>query len=330
MSVREQLVKSLSLILRLSKATLQVLLADENGLSIAKVSRSSDIEIDPMAINSVSAATYNFSEEIWEDLGILQQRIAFAFFEKLCLITIRIDPTILTIVHDFNMAWPINADEIAKIIYQLRLDIDEMFGPEGVHEDVETFSTALRNVLYLFNMGNEIPFASYFSEDSSPEVHDRVAMILDGVQNPVFARYGIVAQDGLMFDGREFLEGAGSTIASFSSSTIVSFQKLVEEASQMNVGPLLSYICISGPDPENIYAILACPSGNIMFKDQATPRKIKKELAFISLFPLTYGMIPIFCETRNIVSSMLQLVGEDPVTKSFLNALNNLIQIKYQ
>nr|MDO8114119.1 hypothetical protein [Candidatus Sigynarchaeota archaeon] len=332
MSVREQLVKSLSMILRLNKATLQVLLADANGLSIAKVSRSSEIDIDAIAVNSVSAATYNFSEELWKDLGVLPQRIAFAFFEKICLINIRIEPTIITIVHDFNASWPINAEEIGKILFQLKLDIDEMFNPGVKKEDSETFSTFIRNILYLFNMGNEIPESSYLPPDgtSSPEIHDQISTVLDSVQNPVFSRYSIVAQDGLMLDGRDLMQNAASSLASFSASTIVAFQKLVEESANLNAGPLLNYICISGSDAQSLYATLVCPSGIILYKDPVQPRQIKAELAFVSLFPLTYGMIPVLCEIRNIIGSMNKMLGDDPSTRAFLSSINNLIKIKYQ
>ncbi|HME55832.1 MAG TPA: hypothetical protein VKM55_26745 [Candidatus Lokiarchaeia archaeon] len=332
MSVREQLVKSLSMILRLNKATLQVLLADANGLSIAKVSRSSDIDIDAVAINSVSAATYNFSDEIWRDLGILPQRISFAFFEKICLINIRIEPIILTIVHDFNASWPINADEIGKIIYQLKIDIDEMFNPGMKKEDNETFSTFIRNILYLFNMGNEIPEMIYLPPDgtSSPEIHDQISTILDSVQNPVFGRYSIVAQDGLMLDGRDTMPSVSVSLPSFAASMIVAFQRLVEEAATLNAGPLLNYICISGSDAQSLFATVACPSGILYFKDSVKRREIKAELAFITIFALTYGMIPVFCEIRNIVKSVEQALGEDSITSAFLNSVNNLIKIKYQ
>jgi hypothetical protein len=332
MSVQEQLVKSLSMILRLNKATLQVLLADANGFSIAKVSRSSDIDIDASTINSVSAATYNFSEEIWSDLGILKQRIAFVFFEKICLINIRIEPTILTIAHDFNTSWPINAEEIGKIIYQLKIDIDEMFNPGAKKEDDESFSSFIRNILYLFNMGNEIPESSYLPPEgtTSPQIHDQISTILDSVQNPVFSRYSIVSHDGLMLDGRELLASAGSSIAAFSASTIVAFQKLVEESANLKAGPLLNYICISGSDAQALYATLACPAGILLIKDKLQPRQIKADLAFVALFPLTYGLIPVLCEIRNITLSMVKLLGEDQITMAFLASINNLIKVKYQ
>ncbi|NMC05590.1 MAG: hypothetical protein GYA24_10270 [Candidatus Lokiarchaeota archaeon] len=332
MSVQEALARSLSMILRLNKATYQVLLADKTGLSIGKVSRSSDMELDPLTINSISAATYNFSEEIWRDLGILTQRIAFVFFEKICLINIRIEPTILTIVHDFNASWPVNAEEIGKIIAQLKVDIDEMFNAGNASEDGETFASFIRNILYLFNMGNEVPEMSYRPPEgtSSPEIHDQISTILDSVQNPVFARLAIVAQDGLVLDGRDQMQGAGSSLASFSASTIVAFQKLVEEAHNLNAGPLLNYLCIAGNDAQNLYAISACPSSILYFKDTAKGREVQLQLALITLFPLTYGMIPILCEIRNITRSMVELLGDETATQSFLASINNLIKIKYQ
>jgi hypothetical protein len=332
MSVQETLVKSLSMILRLNKASLQVLLADKNGLSIGKVSRSSDMELDPLTINSVSAATYNFSEEIWKDLGIESQRIAFVFLEKICLINIRIEPTILTIVHDYNASWPVNAEEIGKILSQLKVDIDEMFNPGKKTEDGETFASFIRNILYLFNMGNEIPEMSYRPADgtSSPEIHDQISMILDSVQNPVFARCAIVAQDGLVIDGRDQMQSAGSSLASFSASTIVAFQKLVEEAQNLNAGPLLNYMCISGNDAQNLYATTACPSGTLVFKDEVKGREVRARLAVVTLFPLTYGMIPVLCEIRNITRSMVEVLGDEAITQAFLASINNLIKIKYQ
>jgi len=290
------------------------------------------MDLDPLSINSVSAATYNFSEEIWKDLGILKQRIAFVFFEKICLINIRIEPTILTIVHDFNASWPVNAEEIGKIIYQLKKDIDQMFNPDSNVEDAETFSSFIRNILYLFNMGNEVPEMSYLppAGTCSPEIHDQISTILDSVQNPVFARLSIVAQDGLTLDGRDQMQTAGSSIASFSASTIVAFQKLVEEAANLKAGPLLNYMCISGNDAQNLYAIMACPSGILDFKDEVKGREVKSQLAVVVLFPLTYGVIPVFGEVRNIARSMLDLLGEEIITRSFLTSVNNLIRIKYQ
>ena len=104
MSVRESLVKHLSSILRSSEATLMVLLSDESGLSIARIGRSTQIELDPNIITSVSAAAFSSSDENWNDLKMENQIITFSFFEKICLITIRISQTLLTIVHDYNHA----------------------------------------------------------------------------------------------------------------------------------------------------------------------------------------------------------------------------------
>lgn len=86
MSVRESLVKHLSTIIRSSKATIMALLSDENGLSIAKTGRSTDLILDSNAITSVSSAAFSSSEENWTDLGIQDQIIAFSFFEKFVLL----------------------------------------------------------------------------------------------------------------------------------------------------------------------------------------------------------------------------------------------------
>lgn len=58
MSVRENLVKHLSSILRSSNATIMALLSDENGLSIAKTGRKTDLQLDTNAITSVSSAAF--------------------------------------------------------------------------------------------------------------------------------------------------------------------------------------------------------------------------------------------------------------------------------
>jgi len=52
------------------------LLSDENGLSIAKTGRTTELDLDSNAITSVSAASFSSSEENWNDLGIRDQIIA--------------------------------------------------------------------------------------------------------------------------------------------------------------------------------------------------------------------------------------------------------------
>ena len=123
MSVREALVKHLSMILRSSKATLHVLLSDDTGLSIARIGRATELKVDPNAITSISAAAFSASEENWGDLDIHDQIIAFSFFEKICLITIRVGKTLLTIVHDYNIEWPLNADNIGSCMFHLKKEL---------------------------------------------------------------------------------------------------------------------------------------------------------------------------------------------------------------
>ena len=80
MSVRDSLIKHLTSILRASQGTILVTLCDLNGLSIAKIGRKSDIDINPNQITSLSSAAFSSSEESWEDLGIKDQVISFSSY----------------------------------------------------------------------------------------------------------------------------------------------------------------------------------------------------------------------------------------------------------
>jgi len=117
MSVRDSLIKYLTSILRASQGTILVILCDLNGLSIAKIGRKSEIEINANQITSLASAAFSASEESWEDLNIRDQVISFTFFDKVCLITIRINETLLTIVHDYRKEWPLDADNLASSMY---------------------------------------------------------------------------------------------------------------------------------------------------------------------------------------------------------------------
>ncbi|GAH78118.1 unnamed protein product [marine sediment metagenome] len=108
MSVRESLIKHLTSTLRASSSTILVLLCDQNGLSIAKIGRKSDIDIDPNQITSLAAAAFSASAENWDDLNLADQVISFSYFDKVCLITLRINETLLTIVHDYHKEWPLD------------------------------------------------------------------------------------------------------------------------------------------------------------------------------------------------------------------------------
>ena len=114
MSVRENLIKHLTSILRGSSGTILVILCDQNGLSIAKIGRKSDIEINSNQITSLAAAAFSASEENWDDLNIKDQVISFSYFDKVCLISIKINQTLLTIVHDYHKEWPLDPDNIAS------------------------------------------------------------------------------------------------------------------------------------------------------------------------------------------------------------------------
>ena len=205
MSVRESLIKHLTSILRSSSGTILVVLCDQNGLSIAKIGRKSDIDINPNQITSLAAAAFSTSEENWDDLNIKDQIISFSYFDKVCLITIRINETLLTIVHDYHKEWPLDADNLASSMYYLKQKIGEFSDGSGAPEaKLEEFSNKVRSAIYLFGMGTEVPFVSY-----TPEKFDisnslpYISIILDSIQNPIFIRYSLVVPSGLMLDARE-------------------------------------------------------------------------------------------------------------------------------
>lgn len=333
MSVRETLVRHLSSILRSSKATMMALLSDENGLSIAKTGRSSALDLDSNVITSVSSAAFSSSEENWRDLGIKDQIIAFSFFERICLITIRIQQTLLTIVHDYHEDWPLNADNIGSSIFHLLREIDEFFGSGKItEEEVDIFSNNVRSAIYLCGMGTEIPFSQYSASNwQNQELILNIASILDSVQNPVFYYYGLVNSSGLNIDARAVQTAQFSIpVDAFSANANVGFQKMIEESDSLQLGGLVSYLCVSGPDPDHLYGILCNPSGKLSFSDKDTGSKIIQPITFVSLFPLTFGSIPVLCEARNIVHSILQVIGKDNISDLFINSINVMVNSKYQ
>jgi len=173
MSVRDSLIKYLTSILRASQGTILVILCDLNGLSIAKIGRKSDIEINANRITSLASAAFSASEESWEDLNIKDQVISFSFFDKICLITIRINQTLLTIVHDYHKEWPLDADNLASSMYYIKQKLGDFFGSNNETEsDLEYFSNKVRSAIYLFGMGSEVPFVSY-----SPEKFDSTNLL---------------------------------------------------------------------------------------------------------------------------------------------------------
>ncbi|MFX1380592.1 MAG: hypothetical protein ACFFA4_16025 [Promethearchaeota archaeon] len=331
MSVRESLIKHLTSILRASEGTVLVVLCDQNGLSIAKIGRKSDIELNPNQITSLASAAFTASEENWEDLNIKDQVISFSYFDKVCLVTIRINETLLTIVHDYHKEWPIDADNLATAMYYLKQKLGEFFGSGNESErEIEIFCDKVRSAIYLFGMGSEVPFASYkpeIIESSNPL--PSIRKVLDSVQNPVFIRYGLVNPSGLTLDAKEISgEDLPISIEAFSANANVAFQKMKEESGGSSIGDLLCYIAISGEDSENFYGLIACPSGKINFSSTGQTSNVE-DVSFIGLFRLTYGGIPVICESRNIINSIMQILGEEQITENFIKSVNVLTSFKY-
>ncbi len=332
MSVRENLIKHLTSILRGSSGTILVILCDQNGLSIAKIGRKSDIEINPNQITSLAAAAFSASEENWDDLNIKDQVISFSYFDKVCLISIKINQTLLTIVHDYHKEWPLDPDNIASSMYYLKQKIGEFFGGSDVSEaELNEFSNKVRSAIYLFGMGTEVPFVSYTSENvdtSNPLPF--ISIILDSIQNPIFIRYSLVVPSGLMLDAREVSgKNLPLSIDAFSANANVAFQKMKEESEGSSIGELLCYIAISGQDPENFYGLITCPSGKLNFSSVKGASNIE-EVSFIGLFSLAYGGIPVIGESRNIIYSISEVIGKEEITENLIKAINELTSSKYE
>jgi len=332
MSVRENLIKHLTSILRGSSGTILVILCDQNGLSIAKIGRKSDIEINSNQITSLAAAAFSASEENWDDLNIKDQVISFSYFDKVCLISIKINQTLLTIVHDYHKEWPLDPDNIASSMYYLNQKIGEFFGGSDVSEaELNEFSNRVRSAIYLFGMGTEVPFVSYTSEnvDTSNSL-PFISIILDSIQNPIFIRYSLVVPSGLMLDAREVSgQNLPISIDAFSANANVAFQKMKEESEGSSIGELLCYITISGQDPENFYGLITCPSGKLNFSSVKGASNIE-EVSFIGLFSLAFGGIPVIGESRNIIYSISEIIGKEEITENLIKAINVLTSSKYE
>ena len=332
MSVRENLIKHLTSILRASSGTILVILCDQNGLSIAKIGRKSVIEINPNQITSLAAAAFSASEENWDDLNIKDQVISFSYFDKVCLISIKINQTLLTIVHDYHKEWPLDPDNIASSMYYLKQKIGEFFGGSDVSEaELNDFSNRVRSAIYLFGMGTEVPFVSYTSENvDTSNTLPFISIILDAIQNPIFIRYSLVVPSGLMLDAREVSgQNLPISIDAFSANANVAFQKMKEESEGSSIGDLLCYIAISGQDPENFYGLITCPSGKLNFSSVKGASNIE-EVSFIGLFSLAYGGIPVIGESRNIIYSISEIIGKEEITENLIKTINVLTSSKYE
>ncbi len=331
MSIRDSLIKHLTSILRSSEGTILVQLCDLNGLSIAKIGRKSEIEIDPNQITSLASVAFSASEESWEDLNIENQIITFSFFNNLCLITTKINETLLTIVHDYFKEWPLDADGIASSIFYLKQNLSEFFGSGNENErDCETFSNKVRSAIYLFGMGTDVPHLSYLPPNHEKvKVLNVISNILDSIKNPIFIRYSLVSPSGLTFDAREAEnQDLPVSIEAFSATANVAFQKMKEESEGSSIGDILCYIAISNPESDKFYGILTCPSGILKYSGGGDLSNIQ-EISFIGLFTLTYGGIPILGESRNIAYSIMQIIGKEQITENFINAVNVITSTKF-
>ncbi len=331
MSVRESLIKHLTSILRASEGTILVVLCDQNGLSIAKIGRKSDIDLNPNQITSLASAAFSASQENWEDLNIKDQVISFSYFDKICLITIRINETLLTIVHDYHKEWPLDADNLASSMYYLKQKLGDFFGGGRESEkEIEEFCDKVRSATYLFGMGSEVPFTSYLPEKiDKSDILNSISTVLDSVQNPIFIRYSLVSPSGLTLDAREVSgKDLPVSVEAFSANANVAFQKMKEESEGSSIGDLLSYVAIAGQDTENFYGLLASPSGKINFSKMEDTSNVQ-EISFIGLFTLTYGGIPVISEARNIIFSILEILGSEKTTQNFIESINVLTSYKY-
>jgi len=332
MNVREELIKHLTTILRASEGTILVVLCDLNGLSIAQIGRKSDINLNANQITSLASAAFSASEENWEDLNIKDQIISFSFYDKVCLITIKINETLLTIVHDYHKEWPLDVDNIASSMYYLKQKLGEFFGTLSEPLDViEDFSNKVRSAIYLFGMGSEIPFVSY-----TPKEYDKsnslsaISSILDSIQNQIFIMYSLVGPSGLTYDARNISgENLPISIEAFSANANMAFQKMKEESEESSLGELLCYTAISGQNVENYHGLIACPSGFLKFSDFKDTSN-SEDITFLGLFPLAYGVIPVIGESRNIIHSIAEVIGKEQKTEKLISAINALTSKKYE
>ena len=67
-----------------------------------------------------------------------------------------------------------------------------------------------------------------------------------------------------------------------------------------------------------------------MFSDATTNISNVEEVSFVGLFPLVYGAIPVMGEARNIVYSILEIIGSDSHAEAFINCVNTMNATKIQ
>jgi hypothetical protein len=157
-----------------------------------------------------------------------------------------------------------------------------------------------------------------------------MSKVLDSIQNPIFIRYGLVGPSGLTLDAKEVSgENLPIGIEAFSANASVTFQKMKEESKGSSLGELLCYVAISGEDAENFYGLITCPCGELRFSDEEGESNIQ-EVSFIGLFSLDYGGIPVIGESRNIIYSILEIIGGDNTTERFIKTVHDITSLKYE
>jgi hypothetical protein len=214
----------------------------------------------------------------------------------------------------------------------LKQKLGEFFGSGDESERaVEIFCDKVRSAIYLFGMGSEVPFVSYKPEGVEPSnLLPSISKVLDSIQNPIFIRYSLVSPSGLTLDAKEISgQDLPVSIEAFSATANVAFQKMKEESGGSSIGDLLCYIAISGQSSENFYGLITCPSGKIKYSAMEETSNVE-EISFIGLFTLTYGGIPVICESRNVINSIMQIIGEEHTTVNFIKSMNVLTSFKYE
>jgi hypothetical protein len=97
----------------------------------------------------------------------------------------------------------------------------------------------------------------------------------------------------------------------------------------MQIGDLVAYYCVSGQNADNLYSILCAPSGRMTFAEETPGAQSVQTNSNNTQTPLTYGGIPVLSEARNINYSILEIIGTDPATESFINVVNSLVKKTY-
>ena len=75
-------------------------------------------------------------------------------------------------------------------------------------------------------------------------------------------------------------------------------------------------------------AMIEVPSGKLKFSEVEGTLNAE-DISFVALFTLAYGGIPIMCESRNIIFSIMKIIGTERITENFIKSVNVLTSFKY-